>query len=79
MVVSCRWTPPPLDDVESGELEFAMGTSALALDFLATVGERWRRPFERLRTPDDLVGWLATGNLASRRMTASQAAPDSAA
>jgi predicted RNA-binding Zn ribbon-like protein len=61
-----------LDDVEPGELEFPFGAGSLALDFLATVGERWRRRFERLRTPDDLVGWLARANLASRRMTASE-------
>ena len=61
-----------LDDVEPGELEFPFGAGSLALDFLATVGERWRRCFERLRTPDDLARWLSTADLASGRMTASE-------
>jgi predicted RNA-binding Zn ribbon-like protein len=61
-----------LVDVEPGELEFPFGAGSVALDFLATVGEQWRRRFERLRTPDDLVRWLSTANLASRRMAASE-------
>jgi predicted RNA-binding Zn ribbon-like protein len=61
-----------LFDVEPGELEFPFGAGSVALDFLATVGEQWRRRFERLRTPDDLVRWLSTANLASRRMAASE-------
>jgi predicted RNA-binding Zn ribbon-like protein len=61
-----------LDDVEAGELEFPFGAGSVALDFLATVGEQWRRRFERLRSPDDLARWLSAANLASRVMTASE-------
>jgi predicted RNA-binding Zn ribbon-like protein len=61
-----------LNDVEPGELECPFGTGSVALDFLATVGERWRRRFERLRTPDELARWLSTANLASRVMSASE-------
>jgi predicted RNA-binding Zn ribbon-like protein len=61
-----------LDDVEPGELAFPFGAGSVALDFLATIGEQWRRRFERLRTPDDLAHWLSTANLASGRMTASE-------
>jgi predicted RNA-binding Zn ribbon-like protein len=60
-----------LDDVEPGELEFPFGAGSVALDFLATVGERWRRRFERLRTPDDLARWLSRADLASGVMTVS--------
>lgn len=60
-----------LDDVEPGELACRFGAGSVALDFLATVGEQWRRRFERLRTPDDLARWLSTANLASRVMSAS--------
>jgi predicted RNA-binding Zn ribbon-like protein len=61
-----------LDDVEPGELECPFGAGSVALDFLATVGEHWRRRFERLRTPDDLTRWLSAANLASHLMSASE-------
>lgn len=55
-----------LDDLEPEELEFRFGAGSVALDLVATVGERWRRCFERLRTPDDLAGWLSAAKLGSR-------------
>jgi predicted RNA-binding Zn ribbon-like protein len=47
-----------LDDLPPEELEFRFSSGRLCLAFCATVGERWRRSFERLRTPDDLSRWL---------------------
>lgn len=32
-----------------------------SLDLVATIGERWRRAFERLRTPADLGRWAVEG------------------
>jgi predicted RNA-binding Zn ribbon-like protein len=53
-----------LDDLPSEELEFHWKSGRLCLDFVATVGERWRRSFERLRTPEDLARWIVlTGML----------------
>jgi predicted RNA-binding Zn ribbon-like protein len=41
-----------------GELRFHWKSGRLCLDFVATVGERWRRSFERLLGPEDLARWL---------------------
>jgi predicted RNA-binding Zn ribbon-like protein len=35
------------------------------LNFTATVGERWGRSFERLRSPADLAAWLVAAELGS--------------
>ena len=46
------------------ELRFHWKSGRLCLDFVATVGERWRRSFERLLAPEDLARWIAeTGML----------------
>jgi predicted RNA-binding Zn ribbon-like protein len=50
-------------DVEADELTFRFGAGSVALDLVATVGERGRRSFERLRTPGDLAGWLVGSEL----------------
>lgn len=50
--------PPPEWDYR---FHFKSGTSSL--DFAATVGERWRRNFERLRTPADLGRWAVEAGL----------------
>jgi predicted RNA-binding Zn ribbon-like protein len=52
-----------LDDLPASELRFHWKSGRLSLDFAATVGERWRRSFERLRTPDDLGRWLVEAGL----------------
>jgi predicted RNA-binding Zn ribbon-like protein len=53
-----------LDDLPPEELEFHWKSGRLCLDFVATVGERWRRSFERLCTPQDLARWIVgTGML----------------
>ena len=51
-------------DLPPEELRFHWKSGRLCLDFVATVGERWRRSFERLLEPDDLARWIAgTGML----------------
>jgi predicted RNA-binding Zn ribbon-like protein len=47
-----------LDDLPADELAFRFSSGRLCLDFVATVGERWRRSFERLRAPEDLGRWF---------------------
>lgn len=53
-----------VDDLPPEELAFRFSSGRLCLAFCATVGERWRRSFERLRTPDDLSRWLVQAGLA---------------
>jgi predicted RNA-binding Zn ribbon-like protein len=66
-----------LRDLPPQELAFHWKSGRLSLDFVATVGERWRRSFERLIEPQDLARWIAeTGMLerppaVSRRQLAS--------
>ncbi|MEA2298601.1 MAG: hypothetical protein QOF77_1537 [Solirubrobacteraceae bacterium] len=48
-----------IDDLPPEELAFRWSSGRLCLDLVATVGERWRRSFERLRSPEDLARWLA--------------------
>ena len=51
-------------DLPPQELEFHWKSGRLCLDFVATVGERWRRSFERLIAPQDLGRWMVeTGML----------------
>jgi predicted RNA-binding Zn ribbon-like protein len=54
-----------LDDLPAAELRFHFKSGRLCLDFVATVGERWRRSFERLRMPEDLGRWLVEASLLS--------------
>jgi predicted RNA-binding Zn ribbon-like protein len=51
-------------DLPASELRFHWKSGRLCLDFVATVGERWRRSFERLLAPEDFARWLVeTGML----------------
>src|SRR5262245_21773652 len=50
--------------VEPGELRFPFDTGRPSLDLVITVGERWRRSFERLRSREDLARWLMEAGLA---------------
>jgi len=52
-------------DAEPGELDFRFTSGRLCLDLVLTVGERWRRSFERLRSAADLARWLELAGLAS--------------
>ena len=53
-----------VDGLPDGELVFRFTSGRLCLAFCATVGERWRRSFERLRAPADLTRWLVEAGLA---------------
>lgn len=52
-----------VDDLPDWEMVFRFTPGRLCLAFCATVGERWRRNFERLRTPEDLSRWLDEAGL----------------
>lgn len=52
-----------LHDLPASELRFRFSSGRLCLDLVATVGERWQRSFERLRTPQDLGRWLVEASL----------------
>ncbi|HWF75176.1 MAG TPA: ABATE domain-containing protein [Solirubrobacteraceae bacterium] len=51
--------PSIVDDLPPEELRFHWKSGRLCLDFVATVGERWRRAFERLPAPEDFARWTA--------------------
>ena len=53
-----------IGNIPDHELAFQFKSGRLCLDFTATVGERWRRSFERLREPSDLGRWLRDTGLA---------------
>lgn len=53
-----------MEGLPAWELVFRFTSGRLCLSFCATVGERWRRSFERLRTPGDLGRWLVAAGLA---------------
>jgi predicted RNA-binding Zn ribbon-like protein len=53
-----------LVDVEAAELFWPLDNGRVCLDLIATVGERWHRSFERLRTVDDLAAWFRDTGLA---------------
>src|SRR5829696_5198354 len=52
-----------VSDLPEWELVFRITSGRLCLSFCATVGERWRRNFERLRTTEDLGRWLNRAGL----------------
>jgi predicted RNA-binding Zn ribbon-like protein len=52
-----------IHDLPPEELRFHWKSGRLCLDFVATVGERWRRSFERLLAPDDLARWMVESRL----------------
>jgi len=55
-----------IHDLPPEELLFHWKGGRVCLDFVATVGERWRRSFERLRGPDDLARWLVESGMLRR-------------
>ncbi len=61
--------PHPTGD---SELEFRFLGGRPCLDLTATVGERWGRQAERLRTPQDLASWLVKAGLAEKPPAASR-------
>lgn len=52
--------------VETEELAYHFLAGRPCLDLVATVGERWRRAIERLRTPADLARWAVAAGLVDR-------------
>jgi predicted RNA-binding Zn ribbon-like protein len=52
-----------IHDLPPEELEFRWKSGRLCLDFVATVGERWRRSFERLVAPENLASWLVESGM----------------
>jgi predicted RNA-binding Zn ribbon-like protein len=52
-----------IHDLPPEELRFHWKSGRLCLDLVATVGERWRRSFERLLAPEDLARWMADSGL----------------
>ena len=58
---------PAIPDREPSaeELRFIFRSGRLSLAFCATVGERWRRGFERLLTPGHLTRWYAEASVTS--------------
>lgn len=47
-----------LGPIPDHEYRFHFKSGRPSIDFVTTVGERWRRSFERLRGPDDLARWF---------------------
>jgi predicted RNA-binding Zn ribbon-like protein len=54
----------PAGEPSAQESRFSFLPGRLCLDFCATVGERWRRGFERLPAPGDLTRWYAEARVA---------------
>jgi predicted RNA-binding Zn ribbon-like protein len=52
-----------IHDFPPEELRFHWKSGRLCLDFVATVGERWRRSFERLLRAEDLARWLVQSSM----------------
>jgi predicted RNA-binding Zn ribbon-like protein len=50
-------------DLPAEETGFHWKSGRLCLDFVATVGERWRRTFERLLAPTDLARWMVDSGM----------------
>jgi predicted RNA-binding Zn ribbon-like protein len=53
----------PSSEPSAAELSFRFLSGRLCLAFCATVGERWRHEYERLRSPEDLQRWFTEGGL----------------
>jgi predicted RNA-binding Zn ribbon-like protein len=60
-----------IHDLPPEELRFHWKSGRLCLDFVATVGERWHRSFERLLAPDDLARWMVESGLLASPPTVS--------
>ncbi len=65
-------------EVEPEELAFHFLAGRPCLDLVATIGERWRRAIERLRTPDDLAQWAVDAGLVDSSPRVTRADLDSA-
>jgi predicted RNA-binding Zn ribbon-like protein len=61
-----------IDGLPPEELRFLFIAGRPCLDLAATVGERWRRSFERLRAPQDLGRWLVEAGFIDERPVVEQ-------
>jgi predicted RNA-binding Zn ribbon-like protein len=61
-----------IQDLPPEELRFHWKSGRVCLDFVASVGERWRRSFERLIEPEDLARWFVDAALAGESLAVSQ-------
>lgn len=66
-----------IHDLPPEELRFHWKSGRPCLDFVATVGERWRRSFERLLGPEDLARWLVESGMLEEPPRVSQRQLDS--
>jgi predicted RNA-binding Zn ribbon-like protein len=57
------------EPIPADELALHFDSNQLCLNFVATVGERWRRSIERLGTPADFGRWLVAAELLERQPT----------
>jgi predicted RNA-binding Zn ribbon-like protein len=64
--------------IDPSELAFNFRSGRLCLAFVATVGERWRDGFERLRSPSDLARWFREAGLVTEEIRVSPAGLESA-
>lgn len=58
-------------DLPPEELRFHWKGGRLSLDFVATVGERWGRSFERLLAPEDVARWIVQTGMVQTAPTVS--------
>jgi predicted RNA-binding Zn ribbon-like protein len=66
------------DELSAQESRFIFRSGRLCLAFCATVGERWRRGFERLPAPGDLARWYAEAHVTDAPVPVTGADLDSA-
>lgn len=67
-----------IDGLPPEELRFLFIAGRPCLDLAATVGERWRRSFERLRAPEELGHWLVEAGIADSAPAVKQVELESA-
>lgn len=63
----------PASQPSAEELRFIFRSGRLCLAFCATVGERWRRGFERLPHPGHLTCWYTEAGVTSAPVTVTSA------
>jgi len=73
-----RFPAIPDSEPSAEDLRFVFRSGRLCLAFCATVGERWRRSFERLRTPGHLACWYAEASVISVQVPVTESDLDEA-
>jgi predicted RNA-binding Zn ribbon-like protein len=67
-----------LSVIPADEYRFHVKSNRTSIDFVTTVGERWRRSFERLREPSDLARWFVEAGLLDEQPSVSARTLDEA-